>query len=151
MAEAKILPGLSTEVGLSGQYRTTVFPSVPTDLHTYPRVLQELWSTCNGCRIDEDIHFGQWGLVILDPEQSHQQTIHFHECRPDDALPNDIVVGTFLGDEDLLIYCASNANEGDFRIALPLDARSDWYHLGINLAEILNNFAQLPGSKYWEQ
>ena len=36
--------------------------------------LRELWASCRSGRLFEDVDYGQWGLVLLDPESSFART-----------------------------------------------------------------------------
>jgi hypothetical protein len=59
----------------------------------------------------------------------------------------DLVVGQFLGDQDLLI--ADDA--GAVLVALPLDGRADWYRPARNIAAFLGQYVTANGAKFWEQ
>ena len=113
--------------------------SVPSDL-------AELWSLAGGGRLFEDIDHGQWGLRILSPVESAERTSVERSTRPHDYLDGDVVLGEFLGDQDLLVVTAS----GGVLIALPLDPRGDWWRPAPDLGDFLKRYVQADGLKYWE-
>lgn len=125
------------------QPKAIVVPSADT-----PDELRELWSLTDGARLFEDIEYGQWGLILLGSEASERETKRAVADRSD-FRGADIVVGTFLGDLDLLVYSGSEDPERQWRIAEPLDDRSDWIVLGPSLADFLMKYFAEVGQKYW--
>ena len=112
-----------------------------------PTELRWLWLTSRTVRLFEDVEYGQWGLVLLSPEQAAARTIEFYDTYPDDAVRGDIVIGEFLGDLELLVL--SGDGEGVL-VALPLDPRAHWYRVAPSLTEFLIKYRTALGSKYWE-
>jgi hypothetical protein len=94
-----------------------------------------------------DVDYGQWGLRLLSPAASAAWTAKEREERSADFGLGDLVVGQFLGDQDLLI--ADDA--GAVLVALPLDGRADWYRPARNIAAFLGQYVTANGAKFWEQ
>lgn len=118
-----------------------------------PAELAEFWRDSGGARLFEDTTYGQWGLVLLGRDAAADRTEMFVEERLRDARPGDLVVGEFLGDQDLLLVrCDQEASDfGSVLVALPLDGREDWYVLAPSLTAFLEEFEQEEGAKYWEE
>lgn len=111
-----------------------------------PDVL-ETWSVARGARLFEDVDFGQWGLKILSPADSAARTTAERVARPDEYKQDDIVLGEFLGDQDLLVVEGSS---GAVLVAMPLDSRRDWWPAASGVGEFLERYVAAEGSKYWE-
>jgi len=117
-----------------------------------PEELDEFWCVSAGARLFEDAEYGQWGLVLLGPHEVSTETERFHSSRPNDFVEGDLILGRFLGDQDLLLM-RCNPEERDFGqllIALPIDTRRNWYRPASNLADFLEAYEQAEGAKYWE-
>lgn len=110
-----------------------------------------LWRECRGARLFEDLDYGQWGLVLLDPEASARRTASYRHDRPSDSSTDDVVIGEFLGDQDLLVVAPSEVEERRVLVALPLDRRSDWYGVGKDLVAFLERYVAVGGEKFWER
>jgi hypothetical protein len=111
-----------------------------------PDELREFWELADGARLFEDPDYGQWGLVLLSAAASSQRTESEFAARPDDLERDDIVIGEFLGDQDLLVY---SVGEGVL-VALPLDEREGWYRAAPSLTGFLRRYAESRGEKFWE-
>jgi len=112
-----------------------------------PIELRQLWLTSRKAHLFEDVEYGQWGLVLLSPEEAAARTAEYRGTCSDDAVQGDIVIGEFLGDLELLIL----SGDGDgVLVALPLDSRVDWYRVASSLAEFLVKYRTALGNKYWE-
>jgi hypothetical protein len=109
-----------------------------------------LWSACGGARLFEDIDYGQWGLVLLDARESHARTQIERTRRRTEFRADDVVIGTFLGDQELLVLAPSEADARRLLVALPLDSRSDWFAAGSDLGEFLKSYLDACGEKFWE-
>ncbi len=120
-----------------------------------PRQLAEdarnFWMACRSARLFEDVEYGQWGLVLLDPLASWQRTAAERASRPNDLAPQDVVIGEFLGDQELLVLCPSETGSRRVLVALPLDPRADWFGVADDLSEFLDRYSDAEGLKYWEQ
>jgi hypothetical protein len=116
-----------------------------------PVEVAALWSRCRSARLFEDIDYGQWGLQILDPAASAARNQKEIEARPLDFRGDDIVLGTFLGDQDLLVIAPSEGERRRVMVALPLDGRADWFGVAASLAEFLETYFAARGNKYWER
>ncbi len=118
---------------------------------TLPYDVVALWKECRAARLFEDLDYGQWGLILLDPGASARRTAKERHDRPSEFLPGDVVIGEFLGDLDLLVVAPSEAGVHRVLVALPLDGRSDWYGVGADLATFLGRFVTVGGEKFWER
>jgi len=116
-----------------------------------PAELVEAWSVSRESRLFEDVDYGQWGLVLLSPAASAERTAQLRAQRPDAYRPDDVVIGEFLGDLELLVMAPSEAGDRRILVALPLDDRSDWYPAAASLAHFLEKYLGSYGGKYWEQ
>jgi len=99
----------------------------------------------------EDIDFGQWGLHLLSPGGSALRTAIEQRDRPTDIRLDDIILGEFLGDSELLLYAPSEVENRRLLIVLPLDDREDWYAAGPSVGDVIQRYAETGGEKYWEQ
>ena len=77
-------------------------------------------ATFRGCRL------GQWGLMLLPPANAAKRTAGERVLRPNAYRAGDIIIGEFLGDQELLVFAPSEVNRGQVLIALPMDDRPDW-------------------------
>lgn len=111
----------------------------------------DLWSACREARLFEDVQYGQWGLLLLAPEASAVRTIQEREARPRDFRADDIVIGEFLGDQELVVLAPSEAGSRRVLVALPLDRRADWFAAASSLNEFLVLYFDAVGNKYWER
>jgi hypothetical protein len=112
--------------------------------------LVALWRVCRSARLFADIDYSQWGLVLLDPEKSARRTQEELVGRPSDMRRDDVVIGEFLGDQELLVVAPSENDERRILVALPLDPRSDWFAAAPSLGEFLERYFDACGDKYWE-
>lgn len=117
-----------------------------------PPDLIEFWRTCESARLFEDRKYGQWGLVLLNPQESTERSNAFRERRARDYMSGDRIVGEFLGDSDLLIVrCDPAASDfGKIVVALPIDARDAWPVVAPSFSEFLNKYTEEKGNKFWE-
>jgi hypothetical protein len=116
-----------------------------------PSELLDLWLACRQARLFEDIDYGQWGLMLLSPSASAERTRLERKERPDDLRRDDVVIGEFLGDQDVLVLAPSEGGQSRVLVALPLDGRSDWYPVASGIANFLDEYLASRGDKYWEQ
>ncbi len=116
-----------------------------------PADASQLWLAARSSRLFEDIDYGQWGLVLLDPQASRERTDTELSARPADFRRDDVVVGEFLGDQELLVLAPSENATRRVLIALPLDPRDDWYGAAKELSEFLGRYFDASGSKFWER
>lgn len=80
-----------------------------------PRDLRELWSTSRESWLFEDMEYGHWGLHLLRPAESAARTSAERAQRSDDFRPDDVVLGEFLGDAELLVYAPSEVGGRRYR------------------------------------
>jgi hypothetical protein len=113
---------------------------------TVPSEVKELWQTCREAELFIDVKYGQWGLRLLSPAASAARTINERNERRGDFRDADVIIGEFLGDQDLVVVDAV----GGVHIALSLDPRSHWPRVGESLKEFLSEYVSANGDKYWE-
>lgn len=112
-----------------------------------PTELIELWSQARSATLFEDIDYGQWGLRVLSPAASAELTALEQRERPDDYRAGDIVVGEFIGDQELLVLAHGGS---EVLVALPLDPRDEWYRAAPSLLSFLDGYLAAAGEKFWE-
>lgn len=116
-----------------------------------PADLEDFWAACRSARLFEDAGFGQWGLVLLDPQTSKRRTIKERTSRPDEFRADNVVIGAFLGDQELLVMAPSESGPRRILIVLPLDPRDAWFGAASGLARFLDAYFDAGGAKYWER
>lgn len=116
-----------------------------------PSQLVEAWTTTRHARLFSDVEYGQWGLVLLSPASSAARTKRELRERPDQYQPTDLIVGEFLGDQELLVLAEGSGGATQVLIALPLDDRADWDIAAEDLGQFLEFYFEHGGNKYWEQ
>jgi hypothetical protein len=116
-----------------------------------PTDVVELWKASREARLFVDVEYGQWGLALLTPEASAARTAREREARPSDLRRDDIVLGDFLGDQELVVLAPSESGTRRVLIALPLDHRADWFAAASSLGEFLEKYFAAVGEKYWER
>lgn len=117
-----------------------------------PRALRAFWSLAADARLFEDTAYGQWGLILHSPSTSAQTTETYRTLYPEASHDGDLVVGTFLGDTDLVIVRVDPQadDHGQVLIALPLEDRRDWGWGGHDVIDFLDRYVQARGQKFWE-
>ena len=115
--------------------------AIPVDLLAF-------WSKARSARLFVDADYGQWGLALLSPARSAARTARERSARPDDIRSGDVVVGEFLGDQELVVLAGDSG--GKVLIALPLDRRDDWYQAAATLGEFRDAYVRFEGAKFWE-
>jgi hypothetical protein len=111
----------------------------------------DLWRECREASLFEDLTYGQWGLRLLSPEKAARRTAEERQARPSDVHTDDIILGEFLGDADLLVVAPSESDpQRRLLVALPLDSRPLWPGVGPSLADFLDEFCTRGGEKFWE-
>lgn len=129
-------PALAAEVAAAWR-------AVPSDA-------EALWSACRDARLFEDADYGQWGLVLLDPHSSALRTTQERAARPTEYREGDVVIGAFLGDQELLVIAPDGTGSRRILVALPLDGRSEWFGAASSLAEFIERYFDAGGNKFWE-
>jgi hypothetical protein len=115
-----------------------------------PTELTDAWSVSREARLFVDVDYGQWGLVLLSPAASARRTAQERTQRPADYRADDVVIGEFLGDLDLLVISPSEPGDRRILVSLPLDDRDHWYGVASSLAEFLRRYLESRGDKYWK-
>jgi hypothetical protein len=126
-------------------------PATPEEIAgagvSVPEPVENLWKTARSAELFVDVEHGQTGLRLLSPADSARRSAQERADRPSDFRDDDVVVGEFLGDQDLLVVDAG----GQPLVALPLDERADWDRPAGHLADFLSRFVAADGDKYWER
>jgi hypothetical protein len=115
-----------------------------------PRELLQVWAISRQSRLFEDMDYGQWGLVLLSPTVAAHRTAEERAQRPNSYRADDVVIGEFLGDQELLILAPSEDRSGCVLVALPLDDRRDWHVAASDLADFLKHYLNALGNKFWK-
>jgi hypothetical protein len=108
--------------------------------------LVELWTTCGEAELFVDADNGRRGLRLLSPAASAARTRLEWGERSTELDLRDVVLGEFLGGEELLVVVKS----GETLVALPSEPRSDWYLVGADLGEFLTGYAAAEGDEFWQ-
>ena len=108
-----------------------------------------LWRACRRAHLFEDTEYRDNGLVLLDPRTSARRTAEYVYGGGDFA-DDDLVIGEFLGDEDLVVIAPSEIGERRILIAEDLEDREDWVGVGADLATFLDAYFPSGGDKYWD-
>jgi len=106
----------------------------------------ELWRCCRRASLFRDTQYGQWGLDVLSPRDALGATERERSERPSEYTADDLVVGKFLGDSDLLVVDSTGA----VLIATPLEPRARWALAARTFLEFLSAYLDSQGDKYWE-
>jgi hypothetical protein len=119
---------------------------------TIDRGLREFWLTTKSADLFKDTKYGQWGLRILSPEKSREETEKVLLSRSNDFRTTDLIIGKFYGDSDLLILdtACSRSNGLAILVALPLGSRVEWKEVAGSFSEFLSLLLFHEGDKYWE-
>lgn len=115
-----------------------------------PEELNQWWQRIYSAELFKDIDYGQWGLILLSESSSEILTKECLRERPDDFYEKDIVIGSFLGDSDLLVISCEKETFGNIIIAEPIDKRKDWITVSTSFADFLRDYISKEGEKYWE-
>ena len=129
----------ATEVEIGDTWPEVAAGAVPADVLA-------LWRAVGSARLFVDVEYGQWGLDLLSPRAARDRTRSELEWRDDGVVEGDVVVGAFLGDQDLLII----DRDGAVLIALPLHPRTDWHRPAASLVDFLEAYLAARGAKFWE-
>ena len=116
-----------------------------------PGDLSEFWRIARSAKLFEDKVYGQWGLSILDPANAVAATEKLRARRFRDYVLDDLVVGRFIGDSDLLIIRCdpSSSDFGTILVATPIDPRHQWHRISKSFARFLDTYIKAGGAKYW--
>jgi hypothetical protein len=110
----------------------------------------DLWAECREALLFNDTEYGQWGLKILSPGRSAEVTASEAAERTSDLQLYDVVLGEFLGDQELLVLAPSEEGDRRVLVALPLDPRNEWYGAGVSLSAFFERYLEAQGNKFWE-
>lgn len=118
-----------------------------------PDDLRDFWQEVRTATLFEDQQYGQWGVVVLDPEEALFETSEQAAARPADFVSSDLVIARFLGDSDLvLIRCDPTLSDfGTMTVALPIEPHDSWPVVANSFGDFLEKLTEAQGDKYWEQ
>jgi len=117
--------------------------------YNVPDEVKDFWAIASTAKLFEDVDYGQWGLEILSPEESASHTESDRGYYPP-FRQDELIIGKFLGDSDILIVSCGEDEFGTIRIGLPLDDYPDWPVVGKSFKEFLEEYVKLEGDKFWE-
>jgi hypothetical protein len=135
-----------SDLGLS-QIEADRFPfDIPNDMRIF-------WEAARYAKLFEDVTFGQWGLHILDPQDAARETGAYSVVRKRDCAEGDLVIGTFIGDSDLLLLrCDPHSPDfGSVIVCNPIYSRGDWFAIANSFREFLLKYVEAKGEMYWEK
>lgn len=114
--------------------------------------MKELWSLARKAVLFKDCKYGQWGLELLYPLDALKVTRELRRDRPRDYRRYDLVIGRFLGDQELLILLSDERSPdfGAVMVALEIDPRKDWPIVADGIGQFLERLWKASGEKYWE-
>lgn len=115
-----------------------------------PEDLCEWWNEIEFAELFKDIDYGQSGLKILSEAESCKITKKCIAERPLDFAKNDVVIGSFIGDLDLLVISCEYESFGNISVSDPIDKKKDWYKVSSSFTEFLDLYLQEEGEKFWE-
>ena len=115
-----------------------------------PPDVAELWAQCREARLFVDVVYGQWGLALLSPAVSAEQTTLQRRLREIDFQVGDVVIGKFIGDQELLVVAPAETGARRVMVALEMDPRADWPGVGPNVGDFLAGYWEHSGEKYWQ-
>jgi hypothetical protein len=117
-----------------------------------PEDLRDFWLEARTAALFEDQQYGQWGVVVLDPEAALSETSEQAAVRPGDFVSSDLIIARFSGDSDLVVVRCDprRADFGAVTIALPIEPRSHWPVAASSFGHFLEKLTQAQGDKYWE-
>ena len=112
----------------------------------------ELWLATREAELFKDVQHGQWGMRLLNPQASVERTRQWRVNTPEDYYDGDLVIATFIGDQDFMVISPGEENS-DYQILLvpEMYKRDDWYPIGRSLADVLDRYFDAAGEKYWER
>jgi len=153
----RVNPRLSVD---TATYYHIIMPFLTSEPHlieqafhvVLPMELRDIWRTASTMAFCYDALYGQWGMILWSPEQVLVKHQFFKNIRPQEYADGDLIIGEFLGDNDLVVL-RCDPNSGDFGsvlISLPIDPREDWYRCALSLNELIRGLIDNPGKKYWE-
>lgn len=130
-------------------------PKVPPTVvrKTVPGDLLSFWATASSAELFLDTTYGQWGLRILSPFDAENETAIAFGTRTQDFCDGDLVIGTFIGDADMLII-RCDRSEDDFGSLIVCNAiyrRAEWKRISNSFSEFLESYEASNGDKFWEE
>lgn len=111
----------------------------------------ELWSVCNTAHFFLDIDFGQWGLRLLGPWGSAAKTRRLAAEQYPRFRPDDVIVGEFIGDGDLLLVAPSETAHQRILVADEIVSREEWAGVGEDFATFFETYFEARGEKFWDR
>jgi len=125
-------------------------PGLPENYpYNVPTEVKDFWATASTAELFQDVDYGQWGLEILSPEESASRSERDREYYPD-FRSDELIIGRFRGDSEILIVSCGDDEYGTIRVGLPIDKYPDWPVVAKNFKEFLEKYAEADGNKYWE-
>jgi hypothetical protein len=115
-----------------------------------PNDLLMWWNIIERAKLFEDVDFGQWGLQIFSELEAFDISEKYR-LEDSDYKDTDIIIGSFLGDSDLLLISTDTIDFGSIIVALSMDKRTDWYKVSSSFEDFLSQYVLNEGDKFWEK
>jgi hypothetical protein len=108
------------------------------------------WSKVEKAKLFLDIDHAQWGLQIFSAENSFIKTNEYLIDRIEDARANDVIIGSFYGDSELLLLSCNFDDYGCTYIVDSYYGRNDWDKASSSFYEFISYYISQEGEKYWQ-
>ena len=115
-----------------------------------PEELVNIWLTARQATLLHETEYGQSGLSLLSPSASAEATSYYRTSFPEEFRSTDIVIGTFEGDSDVLVYSAEEPDKERLLIAPEIPFREEWVVAGATLSEFLQKYLEAFGDRFWD-
>lgn len=117
-----------------------------------PREVRDFYILSNGAALFVDEQYGQWGLKIYSLDEIANATQLYFKERSRDCLEEDLIIGEFFGDTDLLLIRCDPRNKdfGSVVVVSAINPRVDWDIAASDFAFFLQELYYHQGDKYWE-
>lgn len=128
---------------------------IETELNVkIPEQILECWGLCSSITLLRDKRRNLRGLRTHPPDERIIEVNRYilkDVIQPEDYLTGDLILAEFGGEQDqLIVRCDPSADDfGELLIAMPIDSREDWFHMGNSLVRFLKDFIEHNGYTYW--
>ena len=141
-------------------YRCQVLPPVPWDKQTIEAAIQVeipldldlLWRKASSLSLFEDIANGQWGLIILAPNEIPAFQREKYSYWGKELIRGDLIIGKFVGDPDIVIVRCDPARDdfGSVVIGKAIAHRNGWFIAAPSVVAFLRAYLDAGGDWFWE-
>jgi len=116
-----------------------------------PSDIEELWNLSSSLELFKPVEDGLIRLQVFGPHQVIDSMKNLPAYRHAELRTGDLVLGRFLGEDDLLIVRCDAAAD-DFGIVIEadtLDGRAEWLIAARRLSEFLQMYLDSDGDWFW--